>query len=88
MRNQIIDDYEAFYEELWSEYISEKIVSTNYINRNQAFIDSITFDMFNLSLKANLPVNIIGKMLESYFFNLFRFKAGNENIPDDVVSFY
>ena len=39
--------YEEFYDLLWED-ISEKIVSTSYLDEYEDFISNLTFDMFRL----------------------------------------
>lgn len=86
--NRQIDDYEVFYDTLWGDYISEKIVSTVYLNKYRDFIDVLTFDAYQLHIKSGLDVKIIGKTLESFFHNLFKFKGGNEYIEDDKLNLF
>ena len=38
--------------------------------------------MYNVYEKANIPQQLMVKFFEIWFFNLFRFKAGNENIEE------
>lgn len=72
-------EYDEFYEKLWSG-ISAKIVSEEYIANNKEFIESITFDYYRLyELSNELSVSIIRRMVESFFFNAFRFKPALKN---------
>lgn len=75
--------YEEFRDLVWDSYISEKIVSTIYMNENDNFVNNITFDAFLLYLKTDIDVKIFAKMMESFFYTLFKFKGGNENIEDN-----
>jgi len=71
--------YEEFYDILW-ENVSEKIVSTMYLDENDDYINSITFDLYRLyQMNCGITIRIVGRMLESSFFNLFRYKPKNEN---------
>lgn len=72
-------EYDEFYEQLWGS-ISAKIVSEEYIAKNKQFIDSITFDFYRLyELSDGISLSIIRRMVESFFFNTFRFKPELKN---------
>ena len=74
--------YEDFLDMIWSNYISEKIVSTEYYQNNLDFITALTYDCFRLFQMDNtLTLRHISKLIESFFFNLFRYSAPNR---DDV----
>jgi len=72
--------YEEFYDLLWED-VSEKIVSTAYLDENEDFINSITFDMYRLfQMNYNITIRSLSRIIESFFFNLFRFDPMTENI--------
>ena len=69
---------ESFIEEAW-DYVSEHIVSDDYWEQNSEFINSITFDLYKHYKKISLETQVLtpkifGKILESVFANLNRFK--------------
>jgi len=71
--------YEDFYEQLWGN-ISARIVTEDYISQNKDFIDTITFDAYRLyEMDDNLSMSTIKRMIESFFFSLFRFQP-NVNV--------
>lgn len=74
--------YEEFYDLIWDD-VSEKIVSTSYLDEYEDFISSVTFDMYRLYQMNNcLTIRLLSRMLESYFFNMFRFKPSQSNIEE------
>ena len=78
--------FEEFREEIWDTYVSEKIVSTSYMNENEGFINELTFDTYRLYLQSTcMDMKVFGKLFEIFFFNLFKFKAGNVNLEDDKI---
>ena len=80
-------DYDKFRHILWSEYISEKIVSDTYIEKNEDFIRELTFDAYKMYLAGGITLKIAGKMFESFFDNMFRFKPTTEKIRE-TIKFY
>ena len=67
-------EYEDFYNQLWGN-IPAKVIDEDYVLHNKDFIDSITFDFYRLyELDNTLTMYVIRKMIESFFFNLFRFE--------------
>lgn len=74
--------YEEFYDLLWED-ISEKIVSTSYLDEYEDFISNLTFDMFRLyQMNPCLSIRLISRTIESFFFHNFRFKPSNSNIEE------
>lgn len=73
-----IPTFEEFYEDLW-DYVSEKIVSTKYLDDYEEFIHNLSFDMYTLHLKGDVDIRILGKITEQFFFNLFRFNSSCED---------
>ncbi len=74
--------YEEFYDLLWED-VSEKIVSTLYLDEYEDFINNLTFDMFRLYQMNNcLSIRLVARMAESFFFHNFRFKPGNSNLEE------
>ena len=72
MSNQPLE-YEDFYVALWGT-ISARIVSEDYVERNKDFIDSLTFDYYRIyEMSDEISMPIIRRMVESVFFNMFRF---------------
>lgn len=70
--------FEDFLDLIWNNHISEKIVSTEYYQQNFDYISSLTFDLFRqFQMTENLTVRTICRMIESFFFNTFRFSAPN-----------
>jgi len=78
MSNQPLE-YEDFYVALWGN-ISARIVSAEYIDKNREFIDSITFDYYRIyEMSDEISMPMIRRMIESVFFNLFRFQPELNN---------
>jgi len=74
--------YEEFYDLLWED-VSEKIVSTLYLDEFEDFISNLTFDMFRLYQMNNcLTIRLISRMAESFFFHTFRFHPATHNIEE------
>ena len=74
--------YEEFYDLLWED-VSEKIVSTSYLDEFEDFISNLTFDMFRLYQMNNcLTIRLVARMAESFFFHTFRFQPGTHNIDE------
>jgi hypothetical protein len=74
--------YEEFYDLLWED-VSEKIVSTLYLDEFEDFISNLTFDMFRLYQMNNcLSIRLISRMVESFFFHTFRFHPSTHNIEE------
>lgn len=74
--------YEEFYDLLWED-VSEKIVSTSYLDEFEDFISNLTFDMFRLYQMNNcLSIRLIARMVESFFFHNFRFQPAQHNIEE------
>lgn len=72
--------YEEFYDLLWED-VSEKIVSTAYLDENEDFISNLTFDLFRLyQMNPVLTIRVMSRMTESFFFNTFRFQPMTTNI--------
>lgn len=74
--------YEEFYDLLWED-VSEKIVSTSYLDEYEDFISNLTFDMFRLyQMNPCLSIRVISRIVESFLFHNFRFKPSNTNIEE------
>lgn len=78
MMNGSLITFEEFNESLW-DYVSEKVVSTKYLDDYPEFIESLTYDLYTAHLKSGLDINIIGKFVEQFFFNLFRYRSSCED---------
>lgn len=65
---------EEFYSEFWGNKVSEYVVTTEMIIENQEFIDEITFEMYRMFLNADIPMNILARMTESFFKNMRIYK--------------
>ena len=58
-----MQDYNEFYEELWSK-IPASIVSEEFVLNNKQFINSITFEAYRIcDMDGNMSVNIMRKIL-------------------------
>lgn len=81
-------NYEKFLDLIWTDYISEKIVSNAYYAENEEFITSLTFDFYRLfEMNGQLTVRTIKRFIESFFFNLFRFKGDNSDVGNTEEEF-
>ena len=74
--------YEEFYDLVWED-VSEKIVSTSYLDEYEDFVSNLTFDMYRLYQMHNcLTIRLISRMVESFFFHTFRFQPSTNNISE------
>jgi hypothetical protein len=74
--------YEEFYDLIWED-ISEKVVSTSYLDENDDYISNLTFDLYRLyQMNSPMTIRLIARMLESFFFNTFRFQPMTQNIKE------
>lgn len=79
--------FEEFTDKIWNDTISEKIVSNAYYAENEDFILQLTHDQYRLfQMSDRLTIRIIARMIESFFFNLFRYKGANSDVQyaDDL----
>ena len=59
----------------------KKIVSSAYYAENEDFISALTFDSYRLfQMNDALTIRIISRQIESFFFNLFRYKGNNFDV--------
>lgn len=73
--------FEDFLDMIWSNYISDKIVSTEYYNDNFDFISALTYDCYRqFQMDSTMTVRHVAKLIEFFFFNLFRYSAPNRDI--------
>lgn len=76
--------YEEFYDLLWED-VSEKVVSTAYLDENEDFISNLTFDFFRLyQMNPALTIRILSRLTESFMFNVFRLQPMTNNIKEIV----
>lgn len=76
-------NFDQFFSHVWEDSAwLERIVSTSYLEENDDFIRSLTFDMYNIYEKSEIPLQLMVKQFEIFFFNLFRFEGGNKNIEE------
>lgn len=74
--------YEEFREDAW-DYVSGKVVNTNYYEDNFDFINECTFDMYKMYCSKmqqdglyaieGLTIRDCGKILEFMFSNIIKF---------------
>lgn len=75
-------EYDEFYEKFW-EAISEKVVSTQYLDLNRDFIENLTYDSYFIFKRdETISIRVVAKLAESFFFNYFKFQPGHKNIPE------
>lgn len=76
-------DWELFEEILWDDFISEYAVSTSWIEQNREFVTEITIESFRLfKMGGTLTIRDCAKLIENFLVLMFKFKPGQENIPD------
>lgn len=73
---------EEFVDIIWNDNVSEKIVSSAYYAENEDFILAFTYDCYRLFQNNVLTIRIIARMIESFFFNLFRYKGDNFDVQN------
>lgn len=69
---------EEFIQEILDR-VSKKVVSPEYIFDNDAFVDRLLEDMYELYLE-NASLKHLSDMFESFFFNLFLYQPPVEDI--------
>lgn len=74
--------YDEFFQYVWDDSNLSKNVSVAYQSEHEDFIRSLTFDVFNIYEKAHLSERVALKLIEIYFFNMFRFQPRNRNIEE------
>lgn len=75
--------FEEFTDKIWTDNISEKIVSNAYYAENEDFILGFTYDLYRLfQYNENLTIRTIARMTESFFHNLFRYKGNNSDVSN------
>lgn len=83
--------YEDFYDALWVDFISDKVISTAWMDENADFVDNITFDAYrNFEMDGTMTIRILARTIESIVFNMFKFKPKQENtveIEDNYKDF-
>lgn len=81
MNEKVYHRLEEFKELIWDDYISEKVVSTPYIEHNSDFLDEVLFDAFRLHQKSNgaFTIQIAARMVESFLLNSFRYKPDQDD---------
>jgi|688.fasta_scaffold673988_2 hypothetical protein len=76
--------YEEFYDVLWED-VSEKIVSTAYLDENEDFISNLTFDLYRLyQMHPALTIRVLSRIAEAFLFNIFRLQPMTRNIKEIV----
>lgn len=75
--------YDQFYSHVWedSTWLAH-IVSTAYLEKYDDFIRSLTYDVYMVYEKSDIPLQLMVKQFEIFFFNLFRFESGCDNIEE------
>lgn len=66
-------NYEEFYDYVWNEYISERIVPNKFLSDNRELIESITYDVYHVyKQQSNVSEREFAKILEQTFNNIIR----------------
>lgn len=81
MSAKIYHRLEEFKELIWDDYISEKIISTPYIENNIDFLDEVVFDSFRMHQKSEgaFTIQIAARMIESFLLNSFRYQPKQDD---------
>ncbi len=58
---------------------SKKIVSEEYIQKNEPFFNAILMDLYESYLNG-VSITILSTILENFLYNLFLYKPGVKNI--------
>lgn len=74
--------YDEFFQYIWDDSNMSRIVSVSYQSKYEAYIRSLTFDIFTIYEKAGLSEQLALKLIEIHFSNVFRFNPKNENIKE------
>lgn len=59
--------------------VSRKIISDNYIEENEDFINSFITDLYPSYLEG-CPIKSLSDIVENTFYNIFLYKPGLNNI--------
>lgn len=86
MSAKIYHRLEEFKELIWDDYISEKTISTPYIEANADFLDEIVYDAFRLHQKSggDFTIQIAARMIESFLLNSFRYEPDQKDPHRDI----
>lgn len=80
-------NYEEFYDYVWNEYISERVVPNRFLNDNRELIESITYDVYHVyKQQSNVSEREFAKILEQTFNNIIRIGVliGRDNSINDA----
>ena len=81
--------FEDFTDKIWNDAISEKIVSNAYYAENEDFILAFSYDCYRLFEKdGTITIRILARLIESFFFNLFRYKGSNSDVENSDKNEY
>ena len=73
-------DIETFYEQFWSECISENAVSTAYMTIHSDLVWEITYQAYEIWRKSNMPINVVARIVENTMLAFF-----NYNPPEGIT---
>lgn len=85
-------DYLQFFDYVWGEYVSEKIVTDEYFEKNEKLIQGITYDFHIVYEKTpNGSETHFAKLIEMVFKNIIAFNGiynKEENIVNDAYEYF
>lgn len=65
--------YEDFYDFVWNEYISEKVVTDRFIEANKDLIVEVTYDIYHVYKQTgNISESVFAKIILQSFRNIIR----------------
>lgn len=63
--------YEEFYDYVWNEYISERIVTNSFLENNKDLVAEVTYDVYHVYKSVgNVSETIFAKILQQTFRNI------------------
>ena len=78
--------YEEFYDYVWSEYISERVIPNKFIRKNKELVQSITYNVYHIyKQSSNISETVFAKIIEQVIRDILIF--GVEDMEDEDDNF-
>lgn len=84
--------YEEFFDYVWNEYISERVVPNRFLSKNRDLVESVTYNIYHAYEKqGNISESHYAKMIEMFFSDIIKIGViaiDNDNYINDAFSGY
>lgn len=68
-------NFEEFFDFVWNEYVSERVVPNSFFDGNKELITDVTYDVYHVyKQQQNLSESVFAKIIEQVFRNVVRTK--------------